>query len=256
MIFDTHAHYDCEQFDMDRDELLQSFPDNGIDYVVNVGVSVKSLNTTMELAEKYHFIYAALGIHPDNVGELNCEVMLNLEKLIKHNKVIAVGEIGLDYYWNKEPKAIQKIWFIRQIELAKKYNLPIIVHSRDAAKDTLDIIKDNKANIVGGVIHCFSYSKELVSEYLELGLYLGIGGSLTYKNNKKTKNVVFETPLDRIVLETDCPYLSPVPKRNERNSTLNLVHVAEEIALIKGISIEEVFRVTKANAIKMYGMSI
>lgn len=252
MIFETHAHYDDEQFDTDRDELLNSFLENGIGHVVNVGASIETTKNTLELIEKYPFMYGAAGVHPSETGELNEENFKWLSDTTKKPKVVAVGEIGLDYYWEEPEHEIQKKWFVRQIELARNSGLPMIIHSRDAAKDTLDIIKYEKGGEIGGVIHCFSYGKEIAKEYLDMGFYLGIGGVVTFNNSKKLKEVVEYMPLDRIVLETDCPYLAPVPNRGKRNSSLNLIYVAKEIANIKNIAVEEIIERTNKNALEMY----
>lgn len=254
MIFESHAHYDDEKFKDDRDELLLSLPEQGIGYVVNVGASINSTKASLELAEKYSHVYAAVGVHPTETAELNQENFKWLEGVTKQDKVVAVGEIGLDYYWNELEAAVQKVWFERQMALAKEVSLPMIIHSREAAKDTLDMVKACNGADIGGVVHCFSYGVEMAREYLNMGFYLGIGGVVTFSNAKKLKEVVAYMPLDRILLETDCPYLAPVPNRGKRNSSLNLKYVAQEIAKIRGISPEEVIAVTCENAKKMYGI--
>lgn len=252
MIFDTHAHYDDEAFDNDRDSLLNSLAGQGIEAVVNIGASIQSTKNTLELMKKYPFVYGAVGVHPNEVGELNEHLMDWLKHIAGEEKVVAIGEIGLDYYWNEPEPEIQKQWFVRQLVLAREVKLPVVIHSRDAAKDTLDIIKAERAGELGGVIHCFSYGVELAREYLNMGFYLGIGGVLTFSNGKKLKEVVAYMPMDRIVLETDCPYLSPVPFRGRRNSSLNLPYVVEAISQIKGVPAEEVIAVTNRNAKTMY----
>lgn len=252
MIFDTHAHYDDKAFDEDRDGLLNSLAEQGIEAVVNIGASIQSTKNTLELMKKYPFVYGAVGVHPNEVGELNDHLMDWLKHVAGENKVVAIGEIGLDYYWNEPEPEIQKHWFVRQLALAREVQLPIVIHSRDAAKDTLDIMKAERAGELGGVIHCFSYSVEMAREYLNMGFYLGIGGVLTFNNAKKLKEVVAYMPMDRIVLETDCPYLSPVPFRGKRNSSLNLPYVVEAISQIKDVPAEEVIAVTNRNAKIMY----
>lgn len=252
MIFDTHAHYDDEAFDEDREAILNSLVENGIGAVVNIGASIQSTKNTLELIKRYPFVYGAVGVHPNETGELNDHLMDWLKHVAGEEKVVAIGEIGLDYYWNEPEPEVQKHWFVRQLALAREVNLPVVVHSRDAAKDTLDIIKAERAGELGGVIHCFSYSLEMAREYLKLGFYLGIGGVLTFNNARKLKEVVEYMPLDRIVLETDCPYLSPVPNRGKRNSSLNLPYVVEAVSQIKGVAPEEVIAVTQQNARKMY----
>jgi TatD DNase family protein len=253
MIFDTHAHYDDEQFDGDREELLSGMQEAGIGTIVNVGASICSSGTTIELAHRYPFIYGAVGVHPDEVGDLTEEDMIWLKTVSADQKVVAIGEIGLDYYWNESEPEIQKRWFIRQLELAREVKLPVIIHSREAAKDTLDIMKEHGRGL-GGVIHCFSYGVEIAREYLNMDYYLGIGGVLTFKNARKLKEVVEYAPMEKLVLETDCPYLAPVPNRGKRNSSMNLPYVVEAIAQIKGISEEDVIRITEENARKMYKM--
>lgn len=252
MIFDTHAHYDDEAFEEDREELLAGMKEAGVERIVNVGASMESSQRSMRLAEKYPFIYAAVGVHPDEVGELSEENFLKLQEWSDHPKVKAIGEIGLDYYWDKEQHELQKYWFRRQMELAAAKKLPIIVHSREAAKDTLDMIVEAKSLELGGVIHCYSYSVEQAREYLNMGYYLGIGGVLTFKNAKKLKEVAAYAPLSRIVLETDCPYLAPVPDRGKRNDSRKLLSVAGELAAIKNLPIEEVIRITNENGKRLY----
>lgn len=252
MIFDSHAHYDDEAFDEDRNILLSSMKENGIHRIVNVGASIESSQNSLQLAKNYDFIYAAIGVHPSDTAQLNEENYLELCRMMDNEKVVAVGEIGLDYYWDEPERDIQKKWFIRQLNTAMEKNKPIIIHSREAAADTLDIMKAEKPWDCGGVIHCFSYSVEIAREYLNQGFYLGIGGVLTFNNAKKLKEVAEYTPLSQIVLETDCPYLAPVPNRGKRNSSLNLSYVAEMLAEIKRISREEVEQVTYENACRLY----
>ena len=252
MIFDTHAHYDDDAFDEDRDELLSGMAAKNVEYIVNVGASIESSKRSIALAEKYPFIYAAVGVHPDEVGELDDEKFEKLREWTTHEKVKAVGEIGLDYYWDKEQHDLQKHWFMRQMELAHEVNLPIIVHSREAAKDTLDMIIAAKPLDLSGIIHCYSYSVEQAREYLNMGYYIGIGGVLTFKNAKKLKEVAEYAPLSRIVLETDCPYLAPVPYRGKRNDSSMIAYVAEELAAIKQMPVEEVLRITNENGKKLY----
>lgn len=254
MIFESHAHYEDKQFDLDREVLLESLKENNISYVVNVSSSIQTIKQTLELVEQYSFIYGAVGVHPEETAELTEESFSWLKAMTQKEKVVAVGEIGLDYYWDEPDRAIQKRWFERQMELARQVKLPMIIHSRDAAKDTLDMMKALKAEEIGGVVHCFSYGIEMAREYLDMGFYLGIGGVVTFQNAKKLKEVVEYIPLESILLETDCPYLSPVPNRGKRNSSLNLVYVAKEIARIKGVSYEEVVEVTRKNAKKMYSI--
>ena len=252
MIFDTHAHYDDDAFDKDRDELLSGMREQNVEYIVNVGASMASSERSLKLAEKYPFVYAAVGVHPDEVGELDDEKLEKLREWTAYEKVKAVGEIGLDYYWDKEKHELQKHWFMRQMELASECNLPMIVHSREAAKDTLDMVIAAKSLNLSGIIHCYSYSVEQAREYLDMGYYIGIGGVLTFKNAKKLKEVAEYAPLSQIVLETDCPYLAPVPFRGKRNDSSKISYVAEELAAIKQIPAEEVLRITNENGRKLY----
>ena len=252
MIFDTHAHYDDDAFDDDRDELLSGMMAKNVEYIVNVGASMASSERSVKLAEKYPFVYAAVGVHPDEVGELDEEKFAKLREWTAHEKVKAVGEIGLDYYWDKEGHDLQKHWFMRQMELAHEVKLPMIVHSREAAKDTLDMVIAAKTLELSGIIHCYSYSVEQAREYLNMGYYIGIGGVLTFKNAKKLKEVAEYAPLSQIVLETDCPYLAPTPFRGKRNDSSMIAYVAEELAAIKNMPVEEVLRITNENGKKLY----
>jgi len=252
MIFETHAHYDDEAFDDDREALLSAMRENGIEYIVNVGANLKSTEAGILLTQKYPFIYAAAGVHPSDTEELDEGQFARLKELSLFEKVVAVGEIGLDYYWDNVERGVQKFWFARQLDLAREIKKPVIIHSRDAAKDTFDIMKEKNAQEIGGVIHCYSYSPEMALDYVKMGFYIGIGGVVTFQNGKKMKEVVEAVPMENILLETDSPYLSPEPNRGKRNTSLNLPYVAQKIAEIKGISYDEVVRITSENAKKMY----
>lgn len=254
LIFDSHAHFDDEAFEADRNELLTSFREKGVGYVVNVTASVESLKVVPELIKKYDFLYGTIGIHPNETVPMTEALLEEMEALCRMEKIVAVGEIGLDYYWDEPEREIQKKWFVRQLELAEKTGLPVVIHSRDAAKDTLDMMKEFQRRLHGGVIHCFSYGPELAKEYLDMGYYLGIGGVLTFKNAKKLKEVAQMAPLERLVLETDSPYLSPEPFRGKRNDSAKLKYVVETLSEIKHITEEEVIRQTTQNAINLYGM--
>lgn len=256
MIFDSHAHYDDEAFDTDRESLLAGLLDNGIGCVVNVAADLASVATTLELAGQYSYIYGALGVHPSSISELNEETFLWLKEKLAHPKAVAVGEIGLDYYWDKEKEvqALQREWFARQLDLARELHKPVIIHSREAAKDTRDVMTAQKAQEIPGVVHCYSYSKEMARDFLNMNYYFGIGGVLTYKNARKLVEAAEYIPMERILLETDCPYLSPVPNRGKRNSSLNLPYVVETLAQIKGISTEEVETITYSNAKTLFGI--
>ena len=254
MIFDTHAHYDDEQFDDDRKTLLSSMKEAGITNIVNVGASIASSRKALDLAHEYGFIYAAVGVHPSEVEELNEDGIELLREWSQDGRCVAIGEIGLDYHWPEPAPKLQKEWFYRQLELARQQRLPVIIHSRDAAGDTLEVMRNAHAEEIGGVVHCFSYSREVAKECVDMGFYIGVGGVVTFKNGRKLKEVVKQTPIEKILLETDCPYLAPEPNRGKRNSSLNLPYVVKEIANIKGISEQEVIRITEENARHMYGL--
>lgn len=255
LIFDTHTHYDDAVFDEDREELLSSLREHGIEAVTNIGASIQTSKNTVALTEQYPNVYGAVGIHPNEVEELNDTWIDWLYEQAKKPKIVAIGEIGLDYYWDKPDRIIQKKWFVRQLQLARNVKLPVVIHSRDAAKDTLDIMREERCGEIGGVIHCFSYTVEAAREYLNMGFYLGIGGVLTFNNAKKLKEVVEYMPMDRIVLETDCPYLTPAPFRGKRNNSANLHYVADAISMIKKIPKDQVIAITNSNAKIMYRIS-
>ena len=252
MIFDGHAHYDDEAFDEDREELLAQMQASGIGGIVNVGASLRGVQASQELAKRYPFVYAAVGVHPDEVGAMDERVLLQLYDLCRRPKTVAVGEIGLDYYWDTQPHEFQKLWFEQQLKMAKDTGLPVNIHSREAAQETFDIIKRHHAGTTGGIIHCFSSSAQMALEYVKLGYYIGIGGVVTFKNARVMKEVAAAVPLERIVVETDCPYLAPAPHRGERNSSLYLPLVIAAIAQIKGLGPQEVEQATWENALRVY----
>ena len=253
MIFDTHAHMDDSWFDEDRRELLESMKDNGVETIVNIAADTKSLKSTIKLVDEYDFVFGALGVHPDEVYDLSEDDYRWIEDNLSHPKIVAVGEIGMDYH-REHDKNVQREAFERQMDIARRNNMPIVVHSRDAANDTYEIMKANNARDIGGVIHCFSYEKEMARQFLDMNYYIGVGGVVTFKNGRKLKEVVEYTPIDRIVLETDAPYLAPVPFRGKRNDSRYIKYVAEEVARIKNMTYDEVVEVTKQNALKMYRM--
>lgn len=256
MIFETHAHYNDEQFSADRNDLISSLPDAGIKKIINVGASIESTKSSLDLAKSYEYVFAAAGVHPGGIKDLDEEQFLWLYEQTKQDKVVAVGEIGLDYYWDKEPDVLEKqrYWFSRQMELAKEVNLPVIIHSRDAAADTLAVVKefDIGKRDEKGVIHCYSYSAELANEFIKLGYYIGVGGVVTFKNAKKLKETVQQIPLERILLETDSPYMAPEPYRGKRNNSSYLPFVVKKIAELKGVTEEDVERVTWQNAERLF----
>ncbi len=255
MIFDTHAHYDDEQYDGDREELLLSMKGAGIGNIVNIGANMQTSQKSLLLAHKYDFVYAAVGVHPSDVEELDEKRIEELRQMSQDERCVAIGEIGLDYHWPDPSPDVQKKWFDEQMKLAKEVDLPVVIHSRDAAQDTLEILRANPLGEIPGVVHCFSYSKEVALECIKMGYYIGVGGVLTFKNGRKLKETVEEIPIEKIILETDSPYLSPEPNRGKRNSSLNLPYVVEKMAEIKGLSQEEIIRITEANAKKMYRLS-
>ena len=252
MIIDTHAHYDDEQFDTDREELLDSMEAGGIGLIVNAGSTVESWDKIVRLTDRYLFLYGAIGVHPDEAGSLDEEKFSRMSDLLDLDKIVAVGEIGLDYYWQEPDREIQREWFARQLALAREVKLPVIIHSREAAQETVDIMKAENSQEIGGVIHCYSYSKELARTFLDMGFYFGIGGVLTFKNARKLKEAVEYIPLDRIVVETDCPYLAPEPNRGKRNSSLNLPYVITRLAELKGLEEEEIREAVWRNAHALY----
>ena len=252
MLFDSHAHYNDSQFDGDRFEILDSMEENGIGYIVNAADSMESIEKILPLTEKYRFIYAAVGVHPEECENLTDADIEKLKEFAKHKKVCAIGEIGLDYHYDDVEKTIQQKWFDRQISLAEDVNLPVIIHDREAHADCIEIIKKHDIKRIGGVLHCYSGSPEMAKELLPTGIYFGFGGTLTFKNAKKVRLSAEAIPIDRILLETDCPYLAPEQVRGKRNSSLFMHYVAEKLAEIKGISVSEVEKITTENAKRLY----
>ncbi len=254
MIFETHAHYDDERFAEDRDTLLASMPERGIGRIINVGSTLASTKETLAIAQRYPYVYAAVGVHPSEIGDLNEETFAWLKEQTRQEKTVAVGEIGLDYYWDKEPEVqkAQRYWFRRQMELAREESLPVIIHSRDAAEDTMRLMQEIHAEEIPGVIHCYSYSKEMALEFVKMGYRIGVGGVVTFKNARKLKETVEAVPMEAILLETDCPYMAPEPHRGTRNDSSNIPYVVNTIAQIKGISAEEVEQVTWENAMRLF----
>lgn len=254
MIFETHAHYDDDKFTEDRDELILAVHESGVHPIINVGASIHSTQTTLELAKHYPFIYAAVGVHPSDVADLNEDTFAWLKEQTAYAKTVAVGEIGLDYYWDKEAdvQEKQRYWFGRQLQLAREADLPVIIHSRDAAADTLQVMRDNHADTIPGVIHCYSYSPELAQEFVRMGYYIGVGGVVTFKNAKKLVETVQTIPIERILLETDSPYMAPEPHRGTRNDSRNIPYVIAKIAELKGITPQAVERITEENAYRLF----
>lgn len=252
MIFDSHAHYDHEQFHSDREALFKKMPTEGIQYVINVASNMRSSRSSIELAKRYPFIYASVGVHPHDVKDMKEENLEHLIHLAAFEKVVAIGEIGLDYHYEYSPKTVQKLWFREQLKLAKDIDLPVIIHSREASQETFDIIMEAELGEAKGVIHCYGGSAEMAVEYTKVGFYIGVGGVVTFDNARRLKESVEAVDLDKILIETDAPYLAPVPLRGKRNDSRMLVHVIDEIAHIKGISSLEVERATYENAKRLF----
>ena len=248
LIFDSHAHYDDKKFEEIRDSLLENLPQHGVCGIINCGCDTESSNKALALAEKYNYIYAAVGVHPENIGG---GTLLEIEGLAKHKKCVAIGEIGLDYYWVSDNKEEQKVLFEEQLLLANRLRLPVIVHDRDAHADTLEILKKHRPK---GVVHSFSGSRDMAQEILKLGMYIGIGGVVTFKNAKKLPEVVEILPEDRFLLETDAPYLTPVPYRGKINHSAMIYYTAEKITEIRNTSVEHILEVTKKNAEKLFNI--
>ena len=249
-LIDSHAHLNNEQFDEDREEVLNRIKEQ-LEFAVNIGYDLPSSKVSVDYANKYDFIYATVGIHPVDIEGYNEETEKELEELAKNDKVVAIGEIGLDYYWMTQPKEFQKEIFRKQMELARRVGKPVVIHSRDAMEDTLEILKEFPD--VGGVFHCYPGSVESAREVIDR-YYLGIGGVLTFKNAKKLVEVVENIPMDKLILETDCPYMTPVPNRGKRNEPIYVQYVAEKIAELKGITFDEVVKYTNENTKKVYGI--
>lgn len=255
-LFDTHAHYNDERFNEDRDEIIKDIYESGITNFITAGYSLESSKKAIEISEKYEYIYTIIGVSPNDIPENEKDLeeqIKELEILYKNNKkIVAIGEIGLDYYWNKENKELQKIAFIKQIELANKLSLPIVIHTREAVSDTIDILK-NVINVKNkGIFHCCPLNRELVKEALKLGFYISFAGPVTFKNAKNADEIIQIVPLEKILIETDSPYLSPEPNRGKRNDSRNIKYIAQKIADVKKVDIEEVAKVTYANAQKIF----
>ena len=253
MLFDTHAHYDDERFDGDREALLASMPEKNVGLIVNPGCDISSSRTALALAESFGFVYAAVGIHPENCGDFEPSMMDRLRQMAKNPRVVAIGEIGLDYYWAENPpRELQQEVLRRQLRLAEELGLPVIIHDRDAHGDSLDIVREFPR--VRGVFHCFAGSVEMARELIKMGWMLSFNGAVTFKNAKKAPEVIAAVPLEKLMIETDAPYLTPVPHRGERNDSSYVRLVAEKIAQIKGLTPEEVEKATWENGRRFFGV--
>lgn len=254
MLFDTHTHMDAAQFDEDREDAIERARQNGVTRILNIGFNRQTIPTTMQLAEKYDWIYAAVGWHPQDAITMQPEDLEWIEQLCQHPKVVAIGEIGLDYYWDTSPKDVQQQVFREQIRLARKLNKPIVIHNRDAHEDVLRILREEKAHEIGGVMHCFSGSWETAQICLDMNFYISFGGPVTYKNAKQPKEVLMNVPMDRLLIETDAPYLTPHPFRGKRNETSYVRYVAEAAAELKGVSVDEIVKITTENGCRLFSI--
>lgn len=254
MLIDSHAHLDDRRFDKDRDKIIKNLKNNDVSIVINPGADLASSIKAVALAEEYENIYAAVGIHPHDAKTIDHDTIEVLRSLLKKDKVIAVGEIGLDYHYDFSPRDIQRKWFREQIKLAKEFDLPIIVHDREAHKDVYDILKEEQDGTLRGVLHCFSGSVEMAKEYIKMGFYISFAGPVTFKNAKTSKEVVKAIDINRILIETDSPYLTPHPHRGKRNEPLYVRYVAAMIAELKGLTIEEVARITTENTKRLFNI--
>ncbi len=254
MLIDSHAHLDDRRFNDDRDMLIKNFKNNNIELVINIGADLKTSVASVELADKYDTIYAAVGVHPHSAKEVNTLVMENIRELTKNKKVVAIGEIGLDFHYDNSPRDVQRKWFIEQLKLAKELDLPVIIHTREASQETYDILKNNQDGTVRGVMHSFSGSAEMASLYVDMGFYISIGGPVTFKNARVVREVAEAVPLDKLLIETDCPYLTPEPYRGKRNEPVYMKYTAEKIAQVRGISYDEVVKATNRNAKRLFNI--
>jgi len=252
MMIDSHAHYNASAFDEDRDAVLKSLSENGVDAVINIGDNLEASRTCLKMAHDYPFLYAAVGVHPESAEEVTSDALRKLEEMLSDEKAVALGEIGLDYHYDDVPRDVQRRAFRMQLVLAKRLDVPVVIHDREAHRDCLDILKEE--GITKGVMHCFSGSVEFMQEVVKQGLYVALGGVVTYKNARHTVDVAREVPLDRLLLETDCPYLAPVPHRGKRNSSLYMHHTAERIAEIRGIDVGTLYVLTTENTKKLFGI--
>ncbi len=248
--FDSHAHFDDDRFDGDREELISSLTGLGIGYVANIGADLESSISSVALAERYPHIYATVGVHPHDAEGMSEDTLTELIRLSSHPKVVAIGEIGLDYYYDNSPRDVQRYWFGRQMDLARELDLPVVIHSRDATEDTIRILKEHPVKT--GVIHCFSGSVETAKIYLDMGYYISFAGPVTFKNATTLSEVAKIVPEDRLLIETDSPYLAPVPHRGERNWSFYVKDVAEKIAELRGTTIEHIAEITTRNAKALY----
>lgn len=255
MLIDSHAHLDDKRFNPDRDILIKSLKENGVDLVLNIGADIKTSRASLDLAKKYDNIYAVVGVHPHSAKDLEGSDLSELRKMAKEDKVVAIGEIGLDFYYDNSPRDIQRKWFIRQVELAQELDMPIVIHSREASQETFDILKEaSLKKPLRGILHSYSGSYEMAMEYIKLGFYIAIGGPVTFKNARVPKEVAKKIPLDKLLIETDSPYLTPEPYRGKRNEPMYVKYVAKTIGELRNTSYEEIARATSENLLSLLGI--
>lgn len=254
MLIDSHAHLDDKRFNRDRKKLIENFENDGLELVINIGADLKSSIDSVKLAEEYENIYAAVGVHPHSAKELDDDMLEIIRSFASREKVVAIGEIGLDYYYDNSPRDVQRIWFKKQLDLAKEVNLPVVIHTRDASQETFDILKEAQDGTLRGVLHCYSGSLEMALEYVKMGFYISIAGPVTFKNSKESKKVAEGVPLERLLIETDSPYLTPEPNRGKRNEPAYVRYVAGEIAELRGISYEDLIEATSRNTKELFGI--
>lgn len=254
MLIDSHVHLDDKRFNKDRDNLIKGLKDDGIEMVINIGADLQTSIASVSLAEKYDNVYAVVGVHPHSAKEVDESTIEILKSFSSREKVLAIGEIGLDFHYDNSPRDVQKKWFIEQLKLAKEVDLPVVIHTREATQETFDILKEAQDGTLRGVLHCYSGSVEMALEYIKLGFYISIAGPVTFNNSRVLKEVVKAIPLDKLLVETDCPYLTPEPNRGKRNEPAYVKYVAGEIAEIKGISFEELAKATNNNTKELFGI--
>lgn len=252
MLFDSHAHLNADKFNEDRHDVIMRAKESGVDLIMNPGADFESSQMAIELSKRYDFIYAAVGVHPHDAKDMDAKMLLEIEAMAHEDKVQAIGEIGLDYHYDFSPREVQKKWFREQLRLASKLDMPVIIHDREAHQDVMTILMEEKVFETGVLMHCFSGSAELMDQYIKLGAYISIAGPITFKNNKKTVKVVEQAPLDRLMIETDSPYLTPVPFRGKRNESAYVRYVCERIAELRGDTVENIAKATKENAMRFF----
>lgn len=254
MLIDSHVHLDDKRFNRDRDNIIKGLKDDGIEMVINIGADLQTSIASVSLAEKYDNVYAVVGVHPHSAKEVDSSTIEILKSFASRKKVLAIGEIGLDYHYDNSPRDVQRKWFVEQLKLAKEVDLPVVIHTREADQETFDILKEAQDGTLRGVLHCYSGSVEMALEYIKLGFYISIAGPVTFNNSRVSKEVVKAIPLDRLLVETDCPYLTPEPNRGKRNEPAYVKYVAGEIADLRGISFEELTKATNKNTKELFNI--